>query len=114
MVAHILLDEAVAVMAADDGVGQMHVLDNGLQLSLVSSGDLPAEDHGNLVGLTDGPIGVQQSFSHPIQRGAAAEDEVVAKFDLGEKQPMLATRLPAFPFGEKRGKCGQLLLSAGQ
>jgi hypothetical protein len=50
-------------------------------------GDLPAEDHGDLVGLADGPIGVQQAFSYSVQRGAAAEDEVVAKFDLGEALP---------------------------
>jgi hypothetical protein len=112
--ADILLDEAIAVMTADHGVGQMHVLDDGLQLSPVLSGDLPAEDDGDLVGLANGPVGVQQVFSYPIQRGAAAEDEVVAKFDLGEEQAMLATRFPAFPFGEKWGKCGQPLLTAGQ
>jgi hypothetical protein len=30
VVADILLDEAVAIMTTDDGVGQMHVLDDGL------------------------------------------------------------------------------------
>jgi hypothetical protein len=67
-----------------------------------------------LVGWADGPIGVQQPFSHPIQRAAAAEDEVIAKLYLGEKQAMLATRLPTFPFGEKRPRHGQPLLTAAQ
>jgi hypothetical protein len=30
VITHILLDEAVTVMTADDGIGQMHVLDDGL------------------------------------------------------------------------------------
>ena len=114
MISDILLEEAVPVMTADDRIGQIHVFDDGLQLSAVLFSDFPAEDHGDLIGLTDGPIGVQQTFSHPIQRGAAAEDEVVAEFRLGEEKPVLATGLPTFPFGEKRGEGGQPLLTAGQ
>ena len=59
VIADVLFDEAIAVMTADDGVGQIHILDDGLQFSPVLFGDLPAEDHGDLVGLTAGPIRIQ-------------------------------------------------------
>ena len=35
MIAHVLFDEAVAVVAADDRIGQMQVLDFGLQLAAI-------------------------------------------------------------------------------
>ena len=108
------MTKPLPVMTADDRVGQIHVFDHGLQLSAVLFGDLAAEDHGDLVGLTDGSVGVQQPFAHFVQRGAAMEDEVVAKFDLREEQPMLATRVSAFSFGEERRERGQPLLAAGQ
>jgi len=101
VIADILLDEAVAIMTADNGVGQIHVFDDGLELSAVLFRDLAAEDHSDLVGLSDGSIGVQQPISHAIQCDAAAEDEVVAEFNLGEEQPMLATSVFAFSFGEE-------------
>ena len=40
VVTDILLDEAVAVVAADYRVGQVHVFDLGLQLTVVLPGDL--------------------------------------------------------------------------
>ena len=40
------------------------------------------EDYGDLVGLADCSIGVQQSFAELVQRRTAMKDEVVAKFDL--------------------------------
>jgi len=33
MIANVLFDEAVAVVAADHGIGQVHVFDLGLQLA---------------------------------------------------------------------------------
>jgi hypothetical protein len=114
VIADVLLDEAVPVVTADDGVGQIHVLDDGLQFSPILFGNFPAEDHGDLVRLTDGPIGIQQPLAHLVEPGSAAEDEVVAKFDLREEQPMLAARVLAFPFGEERRKRSQPLLAAGQ
>ena len=51
--------------------------------------DPAPEDHGDLVGLPDCSIGVQQSFTEVVQRRTAMKDEVVAKLDLREKQAML-------------------------
>ena len=90
MIANVLLDEAIAVVAADHRVGQVHVFDLGLQLSAMVPADLAAEDHCDFVGLSDCSIGVEQSFTEIVQRRPAMEDEVVAELDLGEEQPVLA------------------------
>lgn len=44
------------------------------------SADSATEDHGDLVGLADCSIGVQQSFAEPVQRRAAMKDEVTPSF----------------------------------
>ena len=40
MVTHVLLDEAIAIVTADNWVGQVHVFDLGLQLAAVLFRDL--------------------------------------------------------------------------
>src|SRR6516225_9802002 len=40
VVTHVLLDEAIAIVAADNRVGQIHVFDFGLQLAAILLGDL--------------------------------------------------------------------------
>ena len=82
MIANILLDKAVSVMAADYGIGQVHVLDLGLQLASIVLGDLAAEDHRDLIRLSDGSIGVEKTLAELVQGRAATEDEVVAELDL--------------------------------
>jgi hypothetical protein len=101
-----LLDKAVAVMAADHRVGQVHVFDLGLQLAAALFGDLATEDDGYLVGLADGPVSVEQTFPQFVERGAATKDQVVAEFDLGEEQPVLAARLSPLSFGKERSEAG--------
>ena len=98
VVAHILLDKTVAVVAADHRVGQVHVFDLGLQLAAILFGDPAAEDHGDLVRLADGPVGVEQAFAQFVERGAATKDQIVAEFDLGEEQPVPAACLCAALF----------------
>ena len=100
-------------MAADDRVGQVHVFDFGLQLTVVLLGDLATEDDRDLVRLADGSIGVEQTFAEIVQRGAAAEDEVVAVLDLREEQPVLAARVFSLPCGEEGREVRQSLLTAG-
>jgi hypothetical protein len=85
VIANILLDEAVAVMAANDRVGQVHVFDLGLQLAAVLPGDLAAEDDGDLVGLADRAVGVEQPLAQLVKRGAPMKDQIVAEFDLREE-----------------------------
>jgi hypothetical protein len=62
VIADILLEKAVAVVATDHRVRKVKILDDGLKLSLVVLCDLTAEDRGNLVGLADCSVGVQQSW----------------------------------------------------
>ena len=59
MVPHVLLDKAVAVVAANHRIGQVKVFDDGLEFSTVVLGHLAAEDRADLVGLSDGAIGVE-------------------------------------------------------
>ena len=100
MIANMLFDTALSIRAAEDGIGQVHVLDFGLQLAPIVLGDLAAEDDRDLVRPSDGSIGVKQAFAEHVQCGAATEDEVVAELDLREEQPALATRLLALSCGE--------------
>src|SRR5262245_40673492 len=62
MIANVLFDEAVAVMAADHGIWQVHVLDLGLQLAPMMFADPATEDDGDLIGLADCSIGIEQPF----------------------------------------------------
>jgi hypothetical protein len=90
VIADILLDKAVSIMAADYGIGQVHVLDLSLQLAPLVLGDLAAEDDRDLVRSSDGSIGVKQAFAEHVQCGAATEDEIIAELELREEQPVLA------------------------
>jgi hypothetical protein len=114
VVADVLFDKAVAIVTADHRVGQVHVFDLGLQLAAGMFGHLATEDDGDLVRLTDGPVGVEQTFPQFVERSAATKDQVVAEFDLGEEQPVLAACLFAFSCGKERGEAGQPFLAAGR
>lgn len=114
MVTDVLLHEPVPVMAADHRIGQVQIFDDSLQLATVLLGDLAAENDGDLVRLPNGTIGVQQPVSHPIERRAAAEDQIIAVLDLSEKQAVLTAGVFAFPLGEERRESGEPLLAAGQ
>jgi hypothetical protein len=101
-------------MAADDRVRQFEIFDHRLEFASISLGELAAEDGRDLVGLANGAIGVEESLSQCIQRGAPLKDQIVAVFHLGEKQPMLAAGLLAFPLSEERRAGSQPLLAASQ
>ena len=59
MIAHVLLDEAISIVATNHRVGKLQILNHGLKFSLVVLGNFSAEDHGDLVGLADGAISIQ-------------------------------------------------------
>ncbi len=101
-------------MAADHRIGQIEIFDHGLQLALVLLGHFAPEDHGDLLGLADGSVQIQQSLGEFIYRGAAMEDEVVAILHLREEQPMLTSSLFAFPVCNERGERREPLLAALQ
>jgi hypothetical protein len=102
-----LFDEAIAVVTADDGVRQIHVFDLGLQLTTMLFGDFATEDESDLVGLADRAVGVEQTLAQLVEGGPPTENQVVAKFDLREEQPVLTTGLPALCVAEERCDAGQ-------
>ena len=87
VMANVLLDEAIAVMTADHRIGQVHVFDLGLQLAAMMFADPATEDHGDLVGLADRSIGIEQPLPKLVQRRAAMEDEVVAELERTNIRP---------------------------
>lgn len=78
------------------------------------TGDLPAEDDGDLVGSADGAAGVEQAFTEGVQRSPPLKDQIVTVLNLSEKQPMPAGRIFMLPCGEEGSKCSQPLLATGQ
>ena len=62
VITDVLFEGAVSVVRANDRIGQIEVFDDGLKLSLVVLGDLAAEDGGDLAGLADGAVGIQESL----------------------------------------------------
>jgi hypothetical protein len=84
----------------------VEIFDDGLKLSLVELGNLTAEDGGDLAGLADGAVGIQESLAQMIQCGASVKDEVVAILHLGEKEPVLTAASFAFAFFEERSQAG--------
>src|SRR5271169_2695732 len=101
MIADVLFDEAMAIVATDDGIGEIEVLEYGLQLSAILFRDLTTKDDGDLVGLPDGAVGIEKSLAQFIEGSAAMENEVVAILDLGKEEAMLATGWFALLFGEE-------------
>jgi len=114
IVAHVLFGKAVPVMAADHRVGQVEIFDHRLQLALVLFGHFAAEDGGDLLGLPDVPIQVQQSLGEFLHGGATMEDQVVAILHLGEKQTMLTASVFAFLIGDEGSEGSQPFLTALQ
>jgi hypothetical protein len=114
MIADILLKETVSIVSANHRVRKMDIFDHGLKLSLVVLGDLATEDDGNLVGLTDHSVGIQESVAQLIECGPAVKNEVVAKLHLGEEEPVLAAATFAFALFEERSQTGRLFLPAAE
>jgi hypothetical protein len=84
----------------------MEIFDDGLELSLVALGDPATKDRGDLVGLADGAVGIQQSLTQFIQCGAPVKDQVVTILHLKEEEPMLTAATFAFAFFEERSQAG--------
>jgi hypothetical protein len=85
----------------------------GLQLAPIVFGDLAAKNDGNLVRLSDGSIGVKQTFAEIVQRHTATEDEVVAVLDLRKEQAVLAASMLSLFCGKEWREARQPFLAAG-
>ena len=77
------------------------------------TGDVAAEDQGEFVGLTNGAIGVEEPLLESVDGGTTTEDQIVAKFYLSEKQPVLNPGVLSLLGGEKGGEAGQPFLCTG-
>jgi hypothetical protein len=88
VVAHVLLDRAVFVLAADDGIAKVMIGDLGFETTAIGFGDAVAEDGAELVGTADAAIEVQQALSHAVEGGALGEDQIGAVLDLAAEQPI--------------------------
>ena len=75
-------------------------------------GDLATEDDGDLVGLADRAVGVEQTLAQLVEGGPPTKDQVVAEFDLREEQSVLTTGLPALFVAEERCEASQPLGAA--
>jgi hypothetical protein len=89
-------------MAADHGIGEMEILDDGLQFSVMMTGDPAAEDEGQFVGLTNGAIGIEEPLFEGIDGSATTENEVIAELGLGKEQTMLNSSVLSL-LGVKKG-----------
>ena len=104
----------MGVVTANDGIGKIEVFEFSLQLSLVLPGHFPTKDESNFLGLSDGSVHVEQALGELVDSGAAEEDQVVAKLDLREEEPVLAASLSPLLGGEEGSKGGHPLLPAAQ
>ena len=59
VIAHVLFDEPVAIVAANHWIGQVKIFDHRLEFTTVLLGHLAAEDRADLVGLSDRAIGIE-------------------------------------------------------
>lgn len=76
--------------------------------------DLAAKDDGDLVGLTDGAVGVQESIPQSIEGSSAMENEIIAILDLSKEEAMLTAGLFALLFGKEGSEAIQPLAGADE
>src|ERR1700733_12051877 len=110
----VMFDETMAIVNANDGIGYIEILEYSLQLPAIVLGDLAAKDDGDLIGLTDGAVGVQESIPQSIEGSSAMENEIIAILDLGKEEAMLTAGLFALLFGKEGSETLQPLAGADQ
>ena len=101
LVSDILLDKSILVVTADNRIGQIQVFNDGLEFSRMISADLTTENDGELVGLADRAVGIHQSLTKSVHGSPAREDQIVAKLDLREEQPVFHAGLLPFSGSEE-------------
>jgi hypothetical protein len=75
--------------------------------------DPPAEDHRDLVRVTDRAVEIEETLVQTVQRRTALEDEVGAILDLADEQAIAEPLVAAFPVGEEGDQLGQPAVGAG-
>ena len=73
MIGDLLFDKAMAIGTADDRIEWIEVFELGLQFSAILWGDFSAKDNGDLVGLFDGAVRVQESLAQGIAGNVAVK-----------------------------------------
>src|SRR6478736_2329852 len=112
MIADILFEKSLSIMATNHWVRKINVFNDGLQLSFVVFSNLATEDHRYFFGLADGAVGIQQSLGELIQSRPPVKDQVVTIFDLGKEEPVLTAGFLTFAFFEEWSETGQPFLPA--
>ncbi len=77
-------------------------------------GDFAAKDDGDLVGLTDGAVGIEKTLAKFIESSTAMEDQIVTVLYLSKEEAMLTMGLAALIFGEEGSEAIEPLATAGQ
>ena len=96
-----------------NGFIKQYILDHGLELAAMMTGDTGAEDQGEFVGSTDGAVGVEEPLLKDIDGSATTKDEVVAELHLREEEPVLAARVFSLSRGEEGCEMRQPFLATG-
>jgi hypothetical protein len=105
----------MGIVTANNGIGKIEILELSLQLAFVLPGHFPTKDESNFLSwAVRWFVHVEQALGELVDGGAAEEDRVVAKLDLGKEEPVLAAGLSSFLGGEERGESCQPLLPTAQ
>src|SRR5712691_7996089 len=110
MIADVLFDGAVAVVAADHGIREVEIFDQRFELAAVPLGHLPAEDVREFCGLPNRTVRIEQTLAERVQRGTPVEDHVIRVLDLREEESMLTAGGSSLRRGEERREGPQPLL----
>ena len=112
VISDVLLDRSILVIAADDGVAEMKILNRGLEFAAVVFGNPAAIDDSQFVRPADGAIGVQQSVSKCVESGAAFKNQIVTILNLSEEDAVLTAGAVSLPFGEERREIAKPFLAS--
>jgi len=104
----------MGIVTANDGIGKIEVFELSLQFAFVFLGHFSAKDESDLFGLSDGAVHIQQALGELVDGGAAEENQIVAKLDLGKEESVLTAGLSSLLGGEERGESCQPLLPTAQ
>ena len=97
MIADVLFDRAVAVVAADLGIREVEIFNQRFELATVPLGYLPAENVGEFRGLPNRAIRIEQALAERVHRGTPVEDQIVRVLDLRKEESMLIARGSGVP-----------------
>ena len=106
MIAHILFDKAMAIMASDYRIGQPNIFDDGLQFAFIVLGDLAAKDRGYFHRADQWCDRHPRAGLQAIERCPATKESDRHNIPPGKEKPVLATGSFTFALFEKWSQTG--------